>query len=86
MNQITRTSAGLRDALFDAIEKVNSGQMEANDAKAIANLSLGIVKTVQLEIEIHKLRAEFPADMKMVLPGKVFLGEEREKNAVSTKR
>lgn len=76
-NKIGRTSAGLRDALFDAIEKVKSGDITAGDAQAIALLSSSICKTVQLEIEVAKLRTQYPADAKLVVPSALTLGETK---------
>jgi hypothetical protein len=72
--KIERTSAGLRDALFDAIEKLRSGDIEAQDAKALAALSHQICATVSLEIEVAKLRTEYPADTKLSLPAALPLG------------
>lgn len=74
-SKITRTSAGLRDALFDAIEKVKTGDITAGDAQAIALLSSSICKTVQLEIEIAKLRTQYPSDSKLTIPAPLTLGE-----------
>lgn len=76
---IARTSAGLRDALFDAIEKVRDGDMVAEDAKAVAGLAAQICNTVQLEIQVAKLRTEYPADSKLVLPSALALGIPDEK-------
>lgn len=72
---IQRTSAGLRDALFDAIEKVRDGELDSDQAKAIGNLAGQICNTVSLEIEVAKLRTEYPADTKLVLPAPLPLGE-----------
>lgn len=71
---IQRTSAGLRDALFDTIERVRSGDMMAEDAKAIAGLSQQICNTVSLEIAVAKLRTEYPADAKLMVPSALPLG------------
>lgn len=71
-----RTSAGLRDTLFDAIEKVKNGDMTCGDAQAIALLSRSICQTVQLEIEVAKLRSESPkGDAKLIVPAPLTLGE-----------
>ncbi len=75
---VKRTSAGLREALFDAIEKVRDGDMVAEDAKAIAALSNQICSTVSLEIQVAKLRSEYPADMKLVLPVPLSLGPSED--------
>jgi len=76
MTKIERTSAGLREALFDAIENLREGNIEANDAKAIAALSSQICNTVQLEMEVAKLRLQYPSDAKMIVPSPLSLGEQ----------
>lgn len=78
--QITRTSAGLRDALFDAIEKVRDGDMLAEDAKAISGLAAQICNTVQLEVKVAELRTQYPSDAKMIVPSPLALGNPEEKN------
>lgn len=78
---IKRTSAGLRDALFDAIEKVRDGDMPAEDAKAISGLAGQICNTVQLELAVAKLRTEYPADAKLIVPAPLPLGAPAEDEA-----
>lgn len=80
-NRIERTSAGLRDALFDAIEKVRDGDMSCEDAVAIAKTAQQICSTVQLEIQVAKLRTEYPADAKLIIPSPLQLGPSEQKNA-----
>jgi hypothetical protein len=72
--KIDRTSGGLRDALFDALERLRDGDMEAGDAKAFAALAREIVGTVNLEIEVQKLRLEYPGDAKVMVPSPLPLG------------
>ncbi len=76
--KIVRTSAGLRDALFDAIEKVRDGEMAHEDAKAISGLASQICNSVSLEIEVAKLRTEYPADAKLIIPSPLPLGPAEE--------
>lgn len=72
--KIARTSAGLRDSLFDALERVRDGEMMAEDAKAISMLAGQICNTVNLEIQVAKLRTEYPADAKLIVPSPLQLG------------
>lgn len=51
---VTRTSAGLRDALFDAIDGIRAGRLDASKANATARLAAEIVNTARLEIEARK--------------------------------
>jgi hypothetical protein len=59
---VARTSAGLRDALFDAIDGVRSGKLDPHRAKALAGLAREVVNTVKLEIDIHKLGKPIKAE------------------------
>lgn len=77
--RIQRTSAGLRDSLFDAIEKVRDGDLDADQAKAIGGLAQQICNTVSLEIDVAKLRTQYPADAKLVVPSPLQLGEADKK-------
>lgn len=51
---VTRTSAGLRDAIFDEIDAIRSGASNPTRANAIAKLAVGIVETVRLEVDVQK--------------------------------
>lgn len=70
-----RTSAGLRDMLFDCIEAVHKGEMTSGEAQSIAQLTKQILQTVETEIKVQKLRNDFPADTKLTLPQPLTLGE-----------
>lgn len=60
---VARTTAGLRDVLFDTIDKLRAGEIEVEEASAIANLSKVIVQSVsvQLAYERARLANEVPA-------------------------
>jgi hypothetical protein len=45
---------------------LRKGDIEAADGKAIAALSQQICNTVSLEIEVAKLRLQYPSDAKMI--------------------
>lgn len=74
--KIDRTSAGLREALFTSMEQLRAGDIEAMDAKAMASLAREIVNTVRLEIEVQRLRLEYPDDAKMIIPTPLKLGQD----------
>lgn len=71
---VVRTSAGLRDALFDALDALRNGEIEPQEAKATAVVANQIVNTVQLEMDVHKMRREYPSDAKIILPVPLELG------------
>ena len=51
---IGRTSAGLRDAIFDEIDALRQGESNPTRANAVAKLANGIVETVRMEIDVQK--------------------------------
>jgi hypothetical protein len=50
--KIKRNSAGLKDALFEAIEALRAGDIEPQEAREIANLSKEIVSVTRLELDV----------------------------------
>jgi hypothetical protein len=64
---IVRTSAGLRDAIFDEIDSIRAGTSNPTRANAVAKLAAGVVETVRMEIEVHRHLRQNAG----VLPGKV---------------
>lgn len=46
-----RTAHGLRDVLFDALDDLRSGKIDANKAGATARVAAQIVDSVKLQIE-----------------------------------
>ncbi len=57
---IVRTSAGLRGALFDEMDRVVNDETTPEKANSMARLSGQIVSTVRLELDAHKLRLKSP--------------------------
>ena len=51
---IVRTSAGLRDALFDEIDSLRDGSSNAARARSVAMLANSVLQSVTAEIEYHK--------------------------------
>lgn len=68
MTEIARNSAGLREALFEQIEKIRSGKGDVAEARTVATLASAICATVKMEIDVAKLRTDYPADTKLVIP------------------
>lgn len=54
VSPIVRTSAGLRDAIFDEIDSIRAGTSNPTRANAVAKLATGIVETVRMEIEVQR--------------------------------
>lgn len=52
--KVSRTSVGLRDALFDELDRIRAGTTDSKKANAVARLACGIVGTVQLELDLYK--------------------------------
>lgn len=51
---VARTSAGLRDAIFDEIDAIRRGESNPTRANAVAKLAAGVVETVRMELEVQK--------------------------------
>lgn len=54
MPNVARTSAGLRDAIFDELDAIRNGSSNPTRANAVAKLAGSIVETVRMEIEVSK--------------------------------
>lgn len=55
MTNIVRTSKGLVDALFESLDKLNSKEIDAEQARALSHTARTIVNVARLEIEFRKL-------------------------------
>lgn len=75
---VVRTSAGLRDALFDALDGLRSGATSAATANAVAKLADQVVQTVHMELAVqkHASTAKATANMAPQLPAPVSLGQQ----------
>lgn len=58
--KIIRTSAGLRDALFDELDALREGKTNPQRAHAMAKLAVQIIGTVRMEIEFQRHVASLP--------------------------
>lgn len=74
---VVRTSAGLRDALFDALDQLRQGQTNPATVNAVAKVAGQICETVNMELEVHKYLSRFPEmapDTGHALPNPLKLG------------
>ncbi len=60
LQPMERTTAGLRDVLFDEIDRMRAGTTNATNANAISRLAAEVNNTLQLEVQMNK----FLMDMK----------------------
>jgi hypothetical protein len=58
--KVIRTSQGLRDALFDELERLVNGKSDAKTANSIARLAGEVVNTVRLELEVQEFKSRVP--------------------------
>lgn len=58
---VSRSSAGLRDAIFDEIDAIRDGTGNPTRANAVAKLAAGIVETVRMELEVQRFAASAAA-------------------------
>lgn len=57
-SKVERTTAGLRNALFDELEALRSGESDPPKSRATALLANTILTSVQVEVEFHKYLLE----------------------------
>ncbi|MDE2020645.1 MAG: hypothetical protein KGJ13_09945 [Patescibacteria group bacterium] len=74
-----RTTESLRASLFDAIDAVKAGKMDAQDANAICNLAEKIIKSASLEIQYALTCSKLDAQGQGVSPGKLLLTSDSGK-------
>lgn len=61
MKKIVRTAAGLRDALFDELDRLREGDTNAAQAQATSKLACQIINCVKAEIEFNAHVRALPA-------------------------
>ncbi len=54
MPPVSRTSAGLRDAIFDELDALRNGDSNPTRANAVAKLSSSVVDTIRMELEVQR--------------------------------
>lgn len=54
LGPVQRTSAGLRNALFDELDALRNGTGNPNRANAVAKLADQVIGTVKMELEVHR--------------------------------
>jgi hypothetical protein len=58
------TAGNLKEALWDTLQKVRSGEMDAGNADAIATQGREIVRTVNLQLRVaHQSKRPIPTDV-----------------------
>lgn len=58
--KVDRNSAGLRDALFDELDGLRDGSVNATQANATAKIAAAIVDTVTMEMNAYKILSKNP--------------------------
>lgn len=57
---VHRSSAGLRDALFEELDALRQGQIGISHANAVARLAFDILLTIKLELDNRALDGREP--------------------------
>lgn len=83
IDDVARTSTGLRAALFDELDRIRKGESDAKRANAIVRISDGIIRIVKMDLEVQKHISTLPVGRKPVdgvfdIPGTVNLGAHTE--------
>ena len=72
--KIVRTAAGLRDALFDEMDRLRAGQSNPQQAQAVAKLACQIINSVKAEIEYQGHVRSISSDLDAPLTQTLQLG------------
>lgn len=70
----SRTTHGLRDILFDEIERMQGDSADPTRATAVANLAKQIIGTAKVELEFHRTIANLNEKGAPVSLGTLALG------------
>jgi len=62
---VERTAEGLRDALFDELNLLRSGEATTSHARALANVARLVLESARLEIEQIKKLQEAGASLRL---------------------
>lgn len=54
--KIQRTMAGLRETLFETLEDLRAGKVDAKDANAIVGVSTAILKCVSVQLDFERAK------------------------------
>ena len=73
MENESKTTKDLRQALFDTIEGVTKGTIETKDALAISKLADNIIKTADLELRHAQVISTLDKDDQGITPGPLLL-------------
>lgn len=58
MVPVTRSSQGLVDALFTAIDRLNSKEIDSEQCRALSHTARTIVGVARLELDYRRFRSE----------------------------
>lgn len=76
--EITPTTSGLRDALFDQMNKLRNGDITPISANAFSKLAEQVVRTVELEMKVVRMAYELKKNteqLEEILPANFPLGK-----------
>lgn len=72
----SRTTSGLRDALFDEIDELRTGEGDPTKALAVAKLAQQIIGTAKVELDFHRTIHAMEANKTPITLGSLQLGTE----------
>ena len=73
----TRTTQGLRDALFDELDELRSDAANPEKSLAVANVAKQIINTAKVELDFHKFMSDQDSAGTPVKLGNLELGSAR---------
>lgn len=77
-----RSSAGLRNTLFETMDKLQKGEITPRHANATANLAAQIVDTVRLELEAEAQHERLGNRAEILPPDLLLVEQTNEERAI----
>lgn len=75
-----RTTETLREALFDALEKVKSGDLSVAEARAVCEASGRILDTVRIEMDYTELMLKIEKEENTMATGPLLLFDKAKES------
>lgn len=76
LKKSVRTTAGLRDVLFEEIDSLRGPNGDATKSLAVANIAKQIINTAKVELEFKRTILQFGTEEQPLSLGDLRLGSE----------
>ena len=75
-----KTTADLRESLFDTMEKVKTKEIDPKQAAQVANVAKTIIDSARLELDHSKVLSKLDKDDQKIVTGPILLTVDKNSN------